>query len=206
MYTTTVPDDLSLLPPSKSWPQQGQWTYDDYLRLPDDGLRYEIIKGVLYMANASSFAHQYAVNKISMALTTFVEQHDLGYVVPAPFEVHLSDDVRPVQPDITVIGKKFALGSETKYFAGVPELIVEVLSPSSRRHDMHTKMGVYEQAGVREYWLVDPVSRFVDVYFLPDGGQEYVLRQTYTAVDTITSAILSDFQLSATTLFLPQSS
>ena len=52
MYTSTVPDDLSVLPQDQSWPPQGQWTYDDYLRLPDDGRRYEIIKGVLYMANA----------------------------------------------------------------------------------------------------------------------------------------------------------
>ncbi len=202
MYTATVPDDLSVLPSDQSWPSQGQWTYEDYLRLPDNGLRYEIIKGVLYMANAPSFAHQYAVNEIAFALTAHCKMKQSGRVVSAPFEVHLAENVRPVLPDVLYLADAKRLAVAAKYFEGVPDLIVEVLSPSSRRHDMHTKLGIYEQAGVPEYWLVDPVNHFVDVYFLPEGGREYVLLQTFTAVDNITSNILPDFQLPAATVFL----
>ncbi len=79
----------SVLTPSELWPDQGSWTYDDYLRLPDDGRRYEIIKGVLYVTNAPAYDHQYAVGEIFGELFSFVEKHDLGIVLTALFEIHL---------------------------------------------------------------------------------------------------------------------
>ncbi|NIW94231.1 MAG: Uma2 family endonuclease, partial [Phycisphaerae bacterium] len=68
------------------WPAQGQWTYEDYLRLPDDGRRYEIIEGVLYVVNAPSFEHQFTVSEVFGAMWHFVKDHQLGVVLPAPFE------------------------------------------------------------------------------------------------------------------------
>lgn len=95
---------VSLVQPGKDgWPVQGQWCYDDYLRLPDDGTRYEIIEGVLYGVNAPGYDHQHAVGEVAFQLRLFVKQHHAGVVVEAPFEVHLSDNTRPVQPDILFI-------------------------------------------------------------------------------------------------------
>jgi Uma2 family endonuclease len=88
------------LAPTRKWPVQGQWTYKDYLQLPNDGKRYEIIHGVLYVANAPSFAHQFAVGEIFAELRHFVKAQQLGQVLVAPFEVHLSEKTRPVQPDV----------------------------------------------------------------------------------------------------------
>ncbi len=82
------------------WPEQGQWTYEDYLNLPEDGCRYEIIEGVLYMTNAPDIDHQFTVVKIISHIEHFVTQNKLGYVLTAPFEVHLSQKTRPVQPDV----------------------------------------------------------------------------------------------------------
>lgn len=82
---------LFALTDDETWPAQGQWTYEDYLRLPDDNRRYEIIEGVLYVANAPGFEHQFAVTEIVGELCNFVKQHQLGLILTAPFEVHLSE-------------------------------------------------------------------------------------------------------------------
>ncbi|MCP4363209.1 MAG: Uma2 family endonuclease, partial [Chloroflexi bacterium] len=82
-----------------SWPVQGEWTYEDYLRLPDDGNRYEIIEGTLYVTNAPGYDHQFTVIELVFLIKQFVMENELGVVRTAPFEVHLSETTRPVQPD-----------------------------------------------------------------------------------------------------------
>src|SRR5436309_3044531 len=97
------------LPPSPPgsenvWPPQGQWTYADFLRLPDDGRRYEIIEGVLYVTNAPSYEHQFTVAELIGELRNFVKDRQLGVVLAAPFEVHLPGGAaKPVQPDVLYI-------------------------------------------------------------------------------------------------------
>ena len=138
------------------WPVQGEWTYDDYLRLPDDGNRYEIIEGVLYMTNAPAYDYQFAVMEIAFRFKQFVNENNLGVVLVAPFEVHLSEATRPVQPDVLFIRAENRPAPGAKYFDGAPDLIVEVLSPTSIRTDRLVKLAAYEQAGVAEYWLATP--------------------------------------------------
>jgi Uma2 family endonuclease len=183
------------------WPPQGQWTYADYLRLPDDGKRYEIIKGVLYVANAPSYEHQYAVGEIAFALRLFIKQHQSGVILEAPFEVHLAENTKPVQPDILFIPADQQPPAGTQVFVGVPALIVEVISPSSIRLDRTVKFDTYEQVGVAEYWLVDPKAHLVEVYTLARG--EYALFGQYTGDEVITSAVLPGLQIKASSLFLP---
>jgi Uma2 family endonuclease len=183
------------------WPPQGQWTYADYLRLPDDGKRYEIIKGVLYVANAPSYEHQYAVGEIAFALRLFIKQHQSGVILAAPFEVHLAENTKPVQPDILFIPADQQPPAGTQVFVGVPALIVEVISPSSIRLDRTVKFDTYEQVGVAEYWLVDPKAHLVEVYTLARG--EYALFGQYTGDEVITSAVLPGLQIKASSLFLP---
>jgi Uma2 family endonuclease len=185
------------------WLQPGQWTYDDYLQLPDDGKRYEIINGVLYMANAPSYDHQFTVSKLDRLVGGYVEQHKLGVVLVAPFEIHLSDIAKPVQPDVFFIAAERQPSAGDKLFEGVPEVIIEVISTSSVRTDRVIKFAAYELAGVREYWLVDPRLRFVEVYSLSADVQEYVLVGQFGKGEQIHSIVLPDFVLEVDSIFVP---
>lgn len=192
--------ESTVVPGENGWPAQGQWRYEDYLRLPDDGTRYEIIEGVLYVVNAPGYDHQYAVGEIAFQLRLFVKQHGAGVIIEAPFEVHLAEDTRPVQPDILFIRAENQPASGTSFFDGVPDLIVEVISPSSIRMDRKVKYDTYEQHGVAEYWLVDPKTRSVEVHTLSHG--EYALLGQYTEDEVVTSQVLTGLEIVASSLFL----
>ncbi|MCL4261750.1 MAG: Uma2 family endonuclease [Anaerolineae bacterium] len=196
-----------LLPPADKthpWPEQGQWTYEDYVRLPDDGRRYEIIEGVLYMANAPSYDHQFTVSAITRLVGNFTVEKMPGVVITAPFEVHFPGIAKPVQPDVLFIRQERQPASGTQIFEGAPDLIVEVLSPSSLRLDQHVKFGAYEQAGVREYWIADPKTRAITIYYLPENSPEYILVGQFTAVETVQSKLLPGLEFAAGAVFLPQ--
>ena len=197
MLKTALPQ-----PQTKPWPAQGEWTYDDYLRLPDDGRRYEIIKGVLYMVNAPSFEHQFAVAQLLKKMGLHADEHNLGVVLTAPFEVHLSETTRPVQPDVLFIRAGNHPLPDAPFFEGAPDLVVEVLSPATTRTDRFIKFNAYEEAGIPEYWIVNPKTRSVEVFTLSEGG-EYALKGEYTAGETIESEVLSGLKIPAATLFAP---
>ncbi|HRW06149.1 MAG TPA: Uma2 family endonuclease [Caldilineaceae bacterium] len=193
----TLEHPLALATPTH--PTQGEWTYQDYLNLPDDGRRYEIIEGVLYVANAPDFDHQFTVSEIQRQLANFVLERQLGQVIPAPFEVHLSPTSRPVQPDVLFIRHDRRLARGAKFFAGAPDLVVEVISPSSIRTDRNIKFAVYEQAGVAEYWIVEPKYGFVEVYTL--SASEYALVGQFDHDDVVQSKLLPGLRIIAHTLF-----
>ena len=203
MLTDTVHLPLPPAEPEHPWPSQGQWTYADFLRLPDDGRRYEIIEGVLYMANAPSYEHQYTVAKLVQRLGDFVEARGLGIVIAAPFEVHLPGIATPVQPDVLYItaARQPHIGAQT--FEGAPDLVVEVLSPGSLRLDQFVKFGAYERAGVREYWLADPKARDVIVYSLPANGREYVELGQFGPGEKLKSSVLAGLEVAVDDLFAP---
>jgi len=182
-----------------TWPVQGQWRYEDYLRLPDDGKRYEIIEGVLYVANAPGYDHQFTSAKITFFLQLFVTERKLGIVLTAPFEVHLSETSRPVQPDILFLTNQQQPTPGTQFFEGAPALIVEVISPSSIRLDRHAKFDVYERAGVTEYWLADPKTHAVEIYVLSNG--EYALFGQFTGEEVIHSQVLAGLAITTSVLF-----
>lgn len=198
MLTQTSPLNL---PAEQTWPVQGQWTHDDYLRLPDDGNRYEIIEGVLYMANAPAYDHQFTVGEIHRRIANHVIEHQLGVAIPAPFEVHLPRIAKPVQPDVLFISKDRQPDSSIQVFEGAPDLIVEVISPSSIRLDRHIKFGAYEQAKVLEYWIADPKTKSVEVFRLPTDGTEYVLVGQFGPGSTLKSHILTGLELPVDSLF-----
>ncbi len=184
---------------TKKQPAQGQWSYDDYLNLPDDGQRYEIIEGVLHISNAPSFYHQFTIIKLVFQFEQFVAKNNLGIVLTAPFEVHLSETTRPVQPDILFFKADKWPGGDIKFFEGAPDLIVEVISPGSVRRDRIIKFGVYEKTGVSEYWVADPKTRSVEVYTL--SGGEYALLGQFIEDETIKSAVLEGLTLVTSSLF-----
>jgi Uma2 family endonuclease len=189
MSTVAAPPDVyAHLPSDQRWPDQGQWTYADFLRLPDDGLRYEIIAGVLYMTNAPDPEHQHAIGEIFGELRDHVKAHQLGVVYTAPIEVHLPGVAQPVQPDVLFIAQNRRDIVKAKFIEGAPDLVVEVTSPSTARLDRKVKLDAHERAGVREYWIANPRTRFVEVYALERG--EYVLRGEHGPGERLDSGML----------------
>jgi len=200
MTTAPPPERLyPTLPTDQSWPAQGQWTYADFLRLPDDGVRYEIIDGVLYMTNAPDPEHQYVVGEIFAGLRNFAKAHNLGVVYTAPIEVHLPGIAQPVQPDVLFVSQARREIVKAKFIEGAPDLIVEVTSPSTARADRKVKLDAYERAGVQEYWIVNPRTRVIEIYALTRG--EYALHGEYRAGERVTSSVLPGLELSTDTVF-----
>ncbi|MDY7078029.1 MAG: Uma2 family endonuclease [Chloroflexota bacterium] len=196
-----IPSRLPHLPTRKrAWPAQGEWTYEDYENLPDDGQRYEIIEGALYVAAAPNF-HQYTVGEIFAALRTYVGEHELELVLVALFEVRLPGIALVVQPDVIFIPSEHTPHPGALRFTGAPDLVVEVLSHSTARTDKVVKFSAYERAGVREYWLVAPRVHSVEVYSLSGEGTLELAGQ-YTPGETVTSGVLSDLALSVDDLFV----
>ena len=187
-----------------SWPAQGRWTYEDYLRLPEDGRRYEIIRGFLFVTPAPSYDHQYVVVQIANLFNVFVRQNSLGVVLTAPFDVRLPEDIgNPVQPDVVFIRRDHQPRPGSSRFDGVPDLVVEVLSPGNWRFDRTTKLEAYRDARVPEVWLVNPILRTVEVFGLSSRHPEYLLRESRGAGESVGSAVLADLRIEVAELFPP---
>ena len=145
------------------------YTAEDYWNLPD-GERAELIDGQLYAMASPSRTHQRIVGGIYFHIRAYIENHrGPCEVLAAPFAVNLNaDDKTLVEPDVMVIcdPKK----STEKQCMGAPDLVVEVVSPSSMRMDYVRKYDLYSAAGVREYWIVDPAKSMTTVYNFSDGN------------------------------------
>lgn len=142
--------------------------YAEYCLFPNDGNRHEVINGRHYMNPAPSPDHQTVSKHLQYFLYTLVELGRLGKVFNAPIDVQLGEfDI--VQPDLVVLlNASKAVITKTR-IKGPPELVVEILSPSSSKHDAKLKRQLYEQSGVREYWIVDPKRECVDQLVLQSG-------------------------------------
>jgi Uma2 family endonuclease len=147
---------------------QADWNYARWETLPDDGHRYEIIDGVLYMTTAPSNFHQWIVRRLDRLVGIPLEDHGLAFVFTAPIGV-IMPGCDPVQPDFLAIRRENASIIVNRRIRGVPDLIVEVLSPSNHEQDTQIKRHAYAQAGVAEYWIVRPASRDVLVCSIPDA-------------------------------------
>lgn len=156
--------------PAPAIPSTHGWTYQQYLEL-DDEQRYEIIDGELILSPAPSTRHQAISLELVLRMNAWVGERNLGQVFYAPVDVVLNDD-EVVQPDILFIRRENAGIVGERAIHGAPDLAVEILSPSSVRLDRHRKRALYERAGVREFWLVDPANRVIEVFGLREGGYE----------------------------------
>jgi Uma2 family endonuclease len=136
------------------------WTYEEYLALPEDGNRYEIIDGELYMTPPPIEGHQFTSGELFFAMFSFIRAHRLEILYHPPFEVHLSEVTRPVQPDLTFIRTENKPTFNMNYFEGIPDLVVEIFSPSTHRIDQTVKYEAYQKAGVPEYWIIDPACPY----------------------------------------------
>ena len=159
----------------------GTWSYADLAALPDDGTRYEIINGEHYDMPAPTWAHSQVIAGLIRLLLPVLDRLG-GRWATAPLEVFFAG-ADPVQPDLVVLLPGSRARPVRRGVAGPPDLLIEVLSPSNRAHDQVRKREFYARGGVREYWIIDPEQRVIEVIdgrgitvCRVDAGSEPVLR------------------------------
>lgn len=164
------------------------WTYEDLLALPDDGKRYEIIDGVLYEMTGPKPPHALVLIATLDLLEEPVRAAG-GLRLTAPIDVFFAG-ADPVQPDLLVLLPGGTARISERGIEGPPDLVVEVLSPSNRDHDIYTKRALYGRGGVREYWIVDPEARTVEVLALV--GDALQTRGRYAGEQVVASTLLPE--------------
>ena len=148
-------------------------TYEDYLTFPDDGKRHEIVDGEHFVTPAPNLKHQAISMNLSVILKVFLDTHPLGRVFAAPADVVLSE-IDVVEPDLFFVSSARQDRLTKANVQGAPDLVIEILSPSTRRTDEITKRKRYEHFDVREYWIVDPELETVKVLRRTEKGLERV--------------------------------
>lgn len=175
-------------------------TYDDYRLLPIDGRRHELIGGELLVTPAPNTKHQRVSLRLARLLGDFVEEHRLGEVFAAPYDVVLSP-VDVVQPDLVFVSTGRSSQVTESNLQGAPDLVVEIVSDGSRRTDEIVKRGLYSRSGVAEYWVIDPVIDSVKVYRRQgDDFGSPTLHSAGTGAP-LTSPLLPGFDLDLVRLF-----
>lgn len=175
-----------------------KYTYNDYAQMDDDK-RYELIEGELYMVPAPGFQHQTISRDLGVVLWEFVKKNNLGTVLYAPFDVVLSEtDV--VQPDIIFVSKERMGLMTEKNLRGAPDLAIEILSTATRERDKLVKKRLYREYGVKEFWIVDPDRRTIEIMVLKETGFETF--GIYFIDDELTSPLLKGFRFYLKEVFL----
>jgi Uma2 family endonuclease len=177
---------------------QGEWTYEDYIALPDDGNRYEIIEGVLYQMPSPNRNHQNSFNWFIHYLCTYVVKVGLGTVLGAPFDVKLPTR-HSVQPDVMVILKENEHIIEENRIFGAPDLIIEISSPGTVGYDRGIKQWAYESSGIKEYWLADPATQTIEVLVLKQG--KYQSLGVFDAAATYPSQVVPNLPVKVQEFF-----
>ncbi len=189
MKRTSAKVKADWAPVAELYPPQGQWTEEDYCSLPEANRYLELSEGRLIMPPHPTYSHQTALQNLFLKLQAFVEERRLGVVRFAPLPVRLwPGKIR--EPDIFFISKGHE-GRIGERVCGVPDLIVEVTSPSTLKTERMEKFHEYAKAGVAEYWLVDLKERTIEVYLLQQGA--YLLRGKWGAGETASSKLLRGF-------------
>ena len=196
MITIAIPTETAT---SVRGPSQGNWTYADWEQLPDDGKRYEIIEGVLYMTTAPSYFHQWIIRYFDHNIGIPAEQKGLGFAATAPVGL-LMPGCDPVQPDFVFVRKQNAAIIHDRRIRGIPDLIVEVVSPGSAAYDEGVKLEAYARANVPEYAVIDPSERKLRLYALEAPGQ-YAAPREYAEGDSLSFACLPEITLNVSDLF-----
>lgn len=168
-------------------PREKRWTFND-LHQFDETERYEIYNGrLISMAPAPDFSHQQIAARLHLLLAGFVKPRQLGEVAFAPVDVVFAED-NTAQPDLLFIAKE-NLGMVRRSVFGAPDLVVEILSPSSIRRDRYEKLEQYARFGVKEYWVIDPANRSFEI--LTNQNDRFVVHSSAAETGTVESKILA---------------
>jgi Uma2 family endonuclease len=181
------------------------YTYEDYLNWPEDE-RCEIIDGIAYMQAAPTPIHQEILMELSRQISNYLSGKPCK-IYPAPFSVRLprGDEKNEkevkiiVEPDITIVCDKSKI--DNRGCNGAPDMIVEILSPSSVKKDRIIKLNKYEKAGVKEYWIIEPDLKLVSVFIL-QSNQRYNRPEMYSEEDKIKVSIFPDLIIDLSAVFV----
>jgi len=168
-----------------------KFTYEDYKSLPEsETRRYELLGGELVMVPSPTEYHQRISGNLEFILRQFVRGRDFGHVYDAPLDVVLGEgkEREVVQPDILYISRERSRIITEEEIRGAPDLVIEILSPATAERDRTYKKTLYARHGVKEYWIVDPGARSVEVFSLGEKGFELV--KAYGADEVLTSPLL----------------
>ena len=174
-----------------------RYTYSDYIKWDDDN-RWELIDGVPYMMSAPNRYHQEILGNLHVLFRAYLKGKKCK-VYLAPFDVRLNADTLDntvVQPDLVIVCDHSKLNDAG--CKGVPEMVVEILSPSTSRYDRTLKFNTYKKAGIIEYWVIDPESKTLAVHILKDG--EYITH-AYLDENTIPVHVLEDCLINLSEVF-----
>ena len=175
-------------------------SYEEFEKIDIGNENLEFINGLVYMQAAPSVAHQTIVTNLSTEFGVYFRGKECRHFVSS-FDVIFKnkDHKNKVQPDLTVICNKSGLNENN--YAGIPTLVVEVLSPSTTSKDYIEKMNLYMQFGVKEYWIIYPKSKTVEIFPLSENGT-YSEPIIYSKNDVVRSEIFKDFSVSLQELFI----
>lgn len=175
-------------------------SYDEFQMLPRDGSkRFELIEGEVFMTPSPNTEHQRAVARLLRRLADFVERNDRGEVFIAPYDIVFSKWTA-LEPDLLFVGKAQRSIITDANVQGVPDLVIEILSPSNKEYDRDTKLRAYEKAGVPEIWYFDPEDRTAEILNLGSDGR-YRVTARLSRNARITSRVLPGFSLTLDRVF-----
>lgn len=183
---------------SRLFPAQGAWSEEEYLNLPDAALA-EFDHGHIEVLDRPSEQHQFLVSFLYRALLDYAQARRLGWVLFAPMPVKLWEG-KLREPDVLFMRREHAERRHEHYWRGA-DLVMEVLSPSDPNRDKLTKRREYAQAGIPEYWLIDPDEHTVTVFTLPDNAETYAVHGVFGLGERASSASLEGFGLEVEDLF-----
>lgn len=167
-----------------------RWTYEEYYQLNDDQ-RYEIIDGKLLMAPAPDTWHQNWIGELYALLRNHVKNRKLGRLILSPVDVVL-DQRNTVQPDLVFVGNENLDIIQRRAIFGTPDMLIELISPSSGRRDRNEKRKLYARFGVKEYWIGDPANKSIEIFVLKNG--RYELHCAAEVQGKLTSVVLTGLE------------
>jgi Uma2 family endonuclease len=176
-------------------------TNTDIESMPEDGNRYEVIDGELFVSGPPTFTHQKVLTNTAMAVHGYLREHPIGVVVPGVGLIF--DDYNAIIPDaVFATNERLHAALDEGRFHAAPEIVIEILSPgpANERRDRRVKLSLYAARGVGEYWIVDPENRSVELY-RRDATGDLVCDQTQMQDDELASGFRPGFRVCVNTLF-----
>ena len=194
---SSIPISLARIDMEKLVLDQRIYTYNDYKNLPE-GAPYQLIGGSLVMTPSPEVYHQDISGKLAYKMRGFVIKNKLGFLYYAPIDVKLSK-YNVFQPDVIFIRKKNKKIIGLKNICGAPDVVIEILSPSTAYYDLREKFRVYEKYGVKEYWIVDPKVKSIEIY--ENHKNKFLLNNSAEVTGKVSSGILKGFTVSLKEIF-----
>ncbi len=154
-------DEVKILTPPR--------TIMEVFKMLPEGTLAELINGTLYISPAPTKSHQRLIKALALSISAVVEPSRMGEIFLAPYDVFLDEDENAVQPDLLFISQEKSSIAIENGVHGVPDLIIEILSPGNSKHDSIIKKNLYEKFGVQEYWIVNPATKEALGYTLQEG-------------------------------------